>query len=198
MNIKAAFPALLMAGALAGAPVAYAATDASGAKQPPRMTHYITYSDQVSAQDIAAFKPGDLSLAQAIRAAEKKTGDKAVEAVFKATPDRPHYVVWMMQPKDVLATWVDAKTGEVTALAPGDPLNRLNPRERAAFMATDAAKMNLADAAALAQKNSGDRPIAANLVRFDRTTGYQIAMVHQGALQTVWVPPNNPALVAAK
>ncbi len=198
MNIKAAFPALLMTGALAGAPVAYAATGAAGSTPPTRMTHYIAYSDRVSAQDIAAFKPGDISLGQAIRAAEQKTGDKAVEAVFKAVPDRPHYVVWVMEPKDVLVTWVDAKTGGVIELKPGDPLNRLYPRERAEFMATDNAKLNLADAAAFAQKNSGDRPIAANLVRFDRTSGYQIAMVHQGALQTVWVAPNNPTVVAAK
>jgi hypothetical protein len=117
MTMKATIPAALLAGALVGAP-AYAATP-SGATTPessapkaaiataapaPAHTRNIEermrsgtraeeYSDRVTSADIAAFATAKVSLSRAITDAERDMHGKVVEAVFKAAPDQPHYVV---------------------------------------------------------------------------------------------------------
>jgi uncharacterized membrane protein YkoI len=58
------------------------------------------FSDSVSAGDIVALGSAKVSLDQAIADAERDMRGRVVEAVFKATPGRPHYVVWMTKNGD--------------------------------------------------------------------------------------------------
>jgi hypothetical protein len=206
---KSNLPAVLVAMALAGAPTAYAATGTGGAappaaKQPaapaaaqPKI-HYIEYSDRVSRKDIAAYGAAKITLDQAILAAEQNLHAKAVEAVFRAAPAQPHYVVWLMRKGRVLTARIDSVTGKVAQLGRGISDNRLFPVERSEFMATEHARMNLAGAVTFAQKTSGDKPIAASLEITDRTRGYEIVVVDKGMVQSVWVSPDNPMMTASK
>lgn len=208
MTRKIVLPAALVAAALVGVPLAEAAPSTgapANAAQPAAKapaarpkTHYIAFSDRVGGKDIAALAKSNVSLGQAIGAAERDTHGKAVEAVFKAAPDQPHYVVWVMENGRVLAAGVDARSGTVTRLGRGVPLHRLVPGERAEFRITGKEPLSLGGAVAIAQKDSGNAPIAASLERSDRTRGYEVALVDKGALATVWVSPDNPTMTTSR
>ena len=236
---KISVPAVLLAAALGGASVAYAATGAgistapvnpqpstmkpasttttnpaagtavpsataTKATQPAAVTpakpkiHYIAFSDRVNAKDIAAFGSSKVSLDRAISSAEREINGKAVEAVFRAGPRYPHYIVRVMKNDRVLSAWVEAESGKVITRGRGVPLHRLYAGERAEFMRTDHARMSLADAVAFAGKDTGNAPIAASMDRSGGTNAYDIAIVSKGKLQAVWVSPGNPTNVASK
>ncbi len=209
MLTKVGFPAVVAILALAGAPVAFAATTAGARAAPTARTstvtpaaapgiHYVRFSDRVSGRDIAAFGASKLTLDQAITAAEGQLHGKVVEAAFRGTPDHPHYVVRMMENGRVLTASVDGANGQVTRLGHGVSVHRLYPAERAEFLRTADARMNLANAVAFAQRDTGDRPIAASLEGNHNTRGYEVFVVHKNLLQTVWVSPDNWPMTAMK
>lgn len=203
---KVNLTAVVAALALAGAPIAYAAAAATPPSTQAATTtpaaapkiQYVRFSDRVSARDIAAFGASKISLDQAITAAEGQLHGKVVEAAFRGTPDHPHYVVRVMDNGRVLAASVDSTSGQVTRLGHGVPVHRLYPVERAEFLRTAEARINLASAVAFAQKNSGDTPIAASLEGNHNTRGYEVFVVHKNLLQTVWVSPDNWPMTAMK
>jgi uncharacterized membrane protein YkoI len=221
MTIKAAIPAVLLATALVGAP-AFAATQGSttmpetspqkspmppaaaapsharNLQEPMRSkARFDEFSDRVNSGDITAFASAEVSLSQAIADAERDMHGKVVEAVFKAAPDQPHYVVWLTTNSRVLTGWIDAEHGTVTPLVGSTTLRQLYPRERAEFIATDEARTSLADAVRIAQEKSGNRPIAASFEVSGRTRAYDIAVVKGSALHTVWVSPHGQARLAS-
>lgn len=209
MTRKAYLPAIVAALALAGAPIAYAAT-APGAPTAPSAQastaapvatpkiHYVGFSDRVSHRDIAAFGEAKLTLDQAIAVAEGQLHGKVVEAAFRGARDHPHYVVRVMENGRVLTASVDSASGQVTRLGHGVSVHRLYPAERAEFLRTAEARMNLANAVAFAQKDSGDKPIAASLEGNHKARGYEVFVVHKNMLQTVWVSPDNWPMTAMK
>jgi hypothetical protein len=222
MTVRAAIPAVLLATALVGAP-AYAATQSStstpetspqkspmppaaAAPSHPRnleepmrsRTRFDEFSDRVNSGDISAFAAAKISLSQAIANAERDMHGKVVEGVFKATPDQPHYVVWLTTNGRVLTGWVDAEHGTVTPLEGSTTLQQLYPRERAEFIATDKAPTSLADAVRIAEEKSGDKPIAASFELARRTRAYDIAVVKGSVLHTVWVSPHGQARLASR
>jgi len=50
---------------------------------------------------------------------------RVVEAVFKATPNQSHYVVWLTTNGRVLTGWVDAEHGTVAPFVGSTTLRRL-------------------------------------------------------------------------
>jgi len=222
--------AALMTAALAGAPVALAATSAdttgtlpsaptamassptstgTGAGQkamvrPPTQgaaadsVRYISFYERVSPKDVVAFGAGKVSLEEAIADAQRSTNGTAVEAVFRAAPGKPHYVVWLTKGGLLYHAAVDAQSGAVASVAHGIALHRLNPSQRADVNALEQAKASLADAIAIAAKDSNDKPIAAYLERSEGMRTYHVAVIENGAVQTMWVSPDNPTIVASK
>lgn len=173
------------------------------AKMPPQagassksISHYVGFSDRVDRKDIAAFGSATISLAKAMQDAANDMNGVAVEAVFKAHPANPHYVVWVMERGRVLTAYVDPTTGQVKPMGRAIATHRLFPSERAEFAETAKAKMTLPEAVFYAGKNTGGAPIAAALERVDRTSGYQISFLDKktGAVQEVWVSPDNPPI----
>ena len=157
--------------------------------------HYIRFSDQVSRRDIAAFGSSKLSLDQAITAAEGKLHGKAVEATFRGSGAHPHYVVRVMDREGVFTAAVDGASGQVTRIGRGVSVHRLYPSERAEFLLTAEARSDLANAVSFARKEAKAKPIAASLEGNHRTRGYEVFVVDNSKLQTVWVSPDNwPAL----
>lgn len=225
---KSNLPAIVAALALAGAPIAFATTafgattppastqgtaapagnGPGGAPSSPTKPtaatpstpkiHYITFSDRVSRRDVAAFGSSKLSLDQAIAAAEGKLHGKAVEASFRGTGSRPHYVVRVMDRGRVFTAAVDSASGQVTRVGHGVSVHRLYPGERAEFLRTAEARTNLANAVAFAQKAAKANPIAASLAGNHGTRGYEVFVVDNNALQTVWVSPDNWPTLAMK
>lgn len=222
MTIRAAIPAVLLATALVGSP-ACAATQSSttmpetspqkspmppAAAAPSHARHLEEpmrsktrsdeFSDRVNSSDITAFASAKVSLSQAIADAERDMHGNVVEAVFKATPDQPHYVVWLTTNGRVLTGWVDAEHGTVTPLVGSTTLRQLYPRERAEFIATDKAPTSLADAVRIAEEKSGDKPIAASFELSSRTRAYDISVVKGTILHAVWVSPRGQARLASR
>lgn len=211
----------LIAAALAGAPMAFAATstDTTGASPdvpttssvgqktmtPSPSQHpaagsmrFISLDERVTPKDVAAFGTGQISLEEAIADAQQTTKGTAVDAVFEAVPGKPHYVVWLTNGGRLYRSTVDAQSGAVASADHGFALHRLNPSERADVGAVEQAKASLADAVAIAAKDSNDTPIAAFLEREEGVRAYHVAVIEKGALQSVWVSPNNPMTVASK
>jgi len=218
--------ALVVAAAVAGAPVAYAATGAGSAMPatsstsmthsvpaPTKMAplvespmttqekmkiHYISFSDRVSMKDVEAFASSKITLLSAIIAAEGRLNGEAVEAVFRAAPERPHFVVWVMRDKRVYATWVDADSGRVIWHARGIALSRFYPSERAEFLATMKTRSNLAGAVSdvlnITYKGSSDRPIAASFESGD----YYVVAVNHSKVLPVDASADNAPLIASK
>ena len=159
---------------------------------------YVGLSDQVRAQDIASFGSSKVTLDRAISSAEQKLDGRAVEAVFKAEPVRPHYVIRIMKGDRLTSAWVDASTGRGTHSRHSVALRQLYPGERAELMRADQSPDSLADAVAFAQRESGNQPIAARIERSEGTLAYDVATVSKGTLQSVWVSPDNPTMMASK
>jgi uncharacterized membrane protein YkoI len=212
---KAMLPAALMAAAITCASAAHAATgssSAAGANAAPSSAaaqpvggsavksgiRYVALSDRVNLKDVAALNSSKLTLDKAIVSAESETKGKAVEARFQANPHGPQYVVWVMKNNEVMKALVDADTGKVTNAAHGIALHRLYPYERTDFVITEKAKAGLAEAVAIAEATSNAKPIAATLERSERMPAYHVVIVGSHGLETVWVSPDNPAVVASK
>jgi uncharacterized membrane protein YkoI len=178
----------------AGQTVATAALPAGASPKPA--VRYVRFLDRVNREDIAAFGAAKIPLAQAMEKAARDMHGVVVEAVFKADPSKPHYVVWVMEHGRVLTAYVDPETGQVTRLRRAIATHRLYPSERRDFEATAKATMTLPEAAFFASKHTGGAPISAALERVDRTDGYQIAFVDKktGRMQEIWVSPNNPPM----
>ena len=228
MSRFATFPAALIAAALAGAPIAYAAN--GGGTMPNSQTlsttktlatpsqanavpaaengamkegekapnHYLAFSDRVSKSDMIAFAGSAIGLDQAISTAESGLRGKAVEAVFKAAPDRPHYVGWVMRGNRVYASWIDGQTGKMTWHGNGVALSRLYPVERSEFLTTASARSSLRDAVIFAAKDSGNKPIAATFERIGGSGGYYVSVLNGGTVQLVGVSASNPPILAFK
>jgi uncharacterized membrane protein YkoI len=213
--------ATLIAAALAGAPMAFAATstDATGTSPNALATssdgqkamtssssqrpaagsiRFISLDERVTPEDVAAFGTSQVSLDEAIADAQRTTKGTAVDAVFEAVPGKPHYVVWLTKGDRLYRSTVDAQSGAVASADHGFALHRLNPSERADVGAVEQAKASLADAVAIAAKDSNGKPIAAFLEREEGVRAYHVAVIEKGALQSVWVSPNNPMAVASK
>ncbi|HUK07558.1 MAG TPA: PepSY domain-containing protein [Stellaceae bacterium] len=226
MRRIAIFPIALIATALSGAPIAYAvssgsaetpntpalstsktASPSSSAAENPtakpktlekKAVHFVAFSDHVSKADIAAFANCKIALDRAISTAESDLKGKAVEAVFKATPDQPHYVVWVMREGRVYASWIDGRTGRMTWHGSGIALARLYPGERAEFLSTARARSSLRDAVAYAHEDTGNKPIAATFERIDGAEGYYVAVVSGGKSELIGISPNNLPTLASK
>lgn len=221
MTIKHVIPAAALAAALATAPT-FAATQGGRpttevtpqktATAPPATTPVPAHptamhhpfvqreslSDRVDPADIAAFASAKIPLDQAIASAERDLHGTAVEAGFKATPDQPHYVVWVMANGRVTTGWVDAQSGAVKSLAGSTSLRRVPSFERAEFAATGRARTNLAEAARTAQAKSGDKAIAASFEISGRTRAYEVTIVKGMTPRTVWVSPRGQAHLASR
>jgi len=225
---KTDLPAIFAALALAGAPIAYAApalaapapavdgqspaaaapasrdgAQPSAAKPAPASAakpqiRRISFSDRVDRRDIAAFGASKLSLDQAIAAAEGQLHGKVVEATFRAGRGHPHYVVRVMARERISTASVDAVSGQVTRRGHAVALARLYPGERGEFLRTAEARTNLAEAVAFAEKSTGAKPIAASLEGNHGTRGYEVFVIDNSQLQTVWISPDNWPRVAMK
>ena len=211
--------AAMMVVALAAAPAAFAAspsetealpaapaTSSTGPKamvsSPDKRAvtspaRFISLYERVTPKDISAFGAGAISLDEAIADAQRTTSGTAVDAVFKAGPGEPHYVVWLTKDNRLYRSTVDAENGTVVGAAHGFTLHRLNPSERADVGVIEHAKADLADAVAIAAKDSSGKPIAASLEREEGVRAYHVSVIEKGALQTLWVSPDNPTIVAS-
>jgi uncharacterized membrane protein YkoI len=163
-----------------------------------RSVRFVSLYERVSPKDVAAFGSSKVSLDEAIADAQRSTSGTAVEAVFKAAPGKPHYLVWLTKDNRLFRSTVDAQSGAVAGAAHGLPLHRLYPSQRADVKAVEQAKASLADAVAIAAKDSNDKPIAASLLRSEGMRSYHVAVIENGAVQTIWVSPDNPMTVASK
>ncbi len=211
--------AVMMVVALGAAPAAFAASSSEAGASPgtpatssagpkamvssldkqatTRPVRFISLYERVTPKDISAFGAGPVSLDEAIADAQRTTNGTAVDALFKAGPGKPHYVVWLTKDSRLYRSTVDAENGAVAGPARGFALHRLNPSERADVGVIEQAKANLADAVAIAAKDSDDKPIAASLERREGVRAYHVAVIEKGALQTLWVSPDNPTIVAS-
>jgi uncharacterized membrane protein YkoI len=160
--------------------------------------HYVFLSDRVHPRDIAALNSSKLTLDQAITAAESQTHERAVEARFQTDPQGPQYAVWVMKNGRVMKTLVDADTGKVTDGGRGLSLHRLYPSERRDFVMAVRAKADLADAVAITEATSKSKALAAALDRTEGISAYHVRIATGKGLETVWVSPNNPTIIASK
>jgi uncharacterized membrane protein YkoI len=178
----------------AGQKAVVASPDKEATTSPVR---FISLYERVTPKDISAFGAGPVSLDEAIADAQRTTNGTAVDAEFKAGPGKPHYVVWVTKDNRLYRSTVDAENGAVVGAAHGFTLHRLNPSERADVGVIEQAKADLADAVAIAAKDSNGEPIAASLEREEGIRAYHVSVIEKGALQSLWVSPDNPTIVAA-
>jgi uncharacterized membrane protein YkoI len=163
----------------------------------PHSARDISFYRRLNPGDVAKFGSGDISLEKAVATAQNDTHGTAFDALFKAS-GRPHYIVWLSKDARVYHAKIDAVNGKLLDATPGVALHRLNPSERADVSAVEHAKANLTDAVAIAAKDTGEQPIAAHFSNSEGMRAYHVAIVKNGALQTVWISPYNPTVVASK
>jgi uncharacterized membrane protein YkoI len=223
----AIFPALLVTAALAGGTAASAATvtgstsgspsvqmsatsaqDSLGKSQPaispsrsqatmPYPARTVSFNSRVSPSDVVKFGSGDISLEKAVTTAQNDTHGPAFDALFQST-GQPHYMVWLTKDGRVYHAKIDAVSGKLLESTPGLALHRLNPSQRTDIAAVEHAKADLADAIAIAAKNTGEQPIAAHFSNSEGMRAYHVAIVKNGTLQMVWISPDNPMVVASR
>jgi uncharacterized membrane protein YkoI len=196
-------PMALLTSALVGASLAQAATPsgATAGSSPVAAsspTRFVPLQSRVRPDDLSAFSSSQISLQDAVTAAATDSGGIPVDAIFRAGESHPHYLVWLTKDGRVYHSIVDAQSGRVTEAMHGLPLHRLNPSERANVMAVAHAKAGLADAIAIAARDTGDKPIAGYLAESEGMRAYHIAIVENGALKSIWISPDNPSIVASK
>lgn len=130
-----------------------------------------------------------MPLADAISAAEKHAGGKALDATFEDKGGNPAYHIKTYQHSAVWEGSVDANSGAVIGQGKTTPEAQLDQEDRAELSALQSAKVTLSQAVAMAEKHAGGKAIDAGLEERGGKVAYEVEVVKNGAVETVLVDP---------
>lgn len=187
--ISAALATLL----LTAAPAAFAANTDTAANP----TAAENDGGHESAAQIKAFEGVQVSLPEAIAAAEKHTGGKALEASFEDRNGRPAYAVKTYGNDAVWSGMVDAKTGQVIGQGKTTPASALDQEDKAELTALNSARTTLSAAVRSAERQHGGKAIDAGLEQSDGRVAYELRLVRNGQVQRAAVDPATGRMLTA-
>jgi len=146
-----------------------------------------------SKAEIGAFANVKLSLQDAIAAAEKQTGGKAIDADFATKGGASIYKIRTVGNNAVTDVVVDAATGTVST-GKTTQASRLDREDKAEISAIQQAKVSLDQAARAAEQQEDGKAIAAGLEESGGQVAYEAEVVKDGAVKKVKVDPASGAV----
>jgi uncharacterized membrane protein YkoI len=148
--------------------------------------------------ELAAFQNIKMTLGNAISAAEKHAGGKALDVSFEDKGGTPAYNVKTYQNNAVWEGKVDANSGQVIGQGKTIPESQLDQEDKAELTGLHNAKVALAQAVGMAEKHANGKAIDAGLEERNGKVAYEIEIVKNGAIQTVMVDPASGQVTAAQ
>ena len=147
-------------------------------------------SSQAITPDVAGFQHAKITLDQAIAAAEKASGGKAANADFEMMNGKDGYAVGVLAQGKMHELWVDPQSGKAT---PETKMSRAAENQEALDKADldqmHGAKTTLQQAIAMAEQHSNGKAIDAGIEKRNSKLTYNVRVVRDGKLSTVWVDP---------
>ena len=173
MLYRASFPAALAA-ALAFCTVPALAATAAQANRP----------------DVADFQHAKISLEEAVAAAEKQSGGRVTDASYQEMNGKSGYAVTALAAGKMRELWVDPQSGQVTP-RPTTSTAEANQQalDKAEFSDLHGAKTTLSQAIAMAEQHGSGKAIGAGIEKRNDKIGYNVQLLRDGKLSTVWVDP---------
>lgn len=184
MTRRKFIPAALASAILLATPLAAMAQPARSAP-----TEDEVWRTHKSRTEMDLFQKARISMLDAIAAAERHTGGRALEAGFELRSDRPVYKVAVFHNNAVWIGLVDANSGQVQGESRTTPLDRLGQEDRAEVNGLQRAKLSLADAIKAAEQQSGDRAIEAGMEQLHDRAVYEVVVLRNGATRKLAVDP---------
>lgn len=151
----------------------------------------------VTKSELQAFRHVRLTADEAIAAARKHGGGKALEVGFADSQGRPYYRVSMLRGRNIWQGRVDADSGRITGQGTIRPaqFGRSQKLEAAALRK---ARTRLVSAIRDIEQKSGGRAIAAGLAGAKGRMAYEVETVKGGALRDHMVDPVSGAVSAGR
>jgi uncharacterized membrane protein YkoI len=149
-------------------------------------------ADQPSNADVQALAKNRVSLQDAVKAAEQKTGGKALDATFDANGPAPVYNVMIFQNGSIVGIAVDPMSGNTTMGSSGGAALDSAGQAQAASMQN--ANVSLGQATQRAEQQTNGKAIGAGVAQAGGATAYLIDVVANGAVKHVLVDPSTGAV----
>lgn len=147
-------------------------------------------TSQATTPDVAGFQHAKVTLDQAIAAAEKESGGKAASANFEMMNGKDGYVVSVLAQGKMQELWVDPQSGKAT---PETKISKTERNQEALDKADldqmRGAKTTLQQAISMAEQHSNGKAIDAGIEKRNSKLTYDVRVVRDGKLSTVWVDP---------
>ena len=142
-----------------------------------------------SKADISAFQKTKTSLADAITAAEKHTGGKALDISFEIQDGRHAYRVRTYQNDEIWAGMIDADSGQVIGKGATTPGSKFDRRDKAEVAELKKAPISLWTAIATAEKQLSGKAIGGGMEDIKGRLTYEAQVVTNGAIHRATVDP---------
>jgi uncharacterized membrane protein YkoI len=144
-------------------------------------------ANQAIVPDLAGFEQAKVTLDQAIAAAEKQSGGKAMDATFQNMGANSGYAVTVLADGRMKVLWVDPQSGLAT---PEAKMLSAEANQKA-LSDLNGAKTSLPQAISMAEQRTGGRAIDAWIVKHSDKYAYDIRLLRDGKLSTLWVDPDS-------
>ncbi|HZS81834.1 MAG TPA: PepSY domain-containing protein [Stellaceae bacterium] len=188
---KSAIPVALATLLLASAPIALATSARAAAEHEATVEH----ENKVELQ---TFQQAKVTLADAVSAAEKHSGGKALGANFEDRNGNPVFRVKTLQNGTVWEGAVDAVSGQIVGQGKTTPESRLDQEDKAEIAAFQKTKTPLTEAVKTAEQHAGGKALDAELEASGGKAVYEMEVVKNGTIQRVTIDPANGQVVAAR
>jgi uncharacterized membrane protein YkoI len=147
---------------------------------------------QESKEAISAFDKASLSLNDAVAAAEKQTGGKAIDAAFNAKGGKLSYEIKTFANDSITEVNVDAQSGAVST-GKVKPVASLDKEDKAEIAAFQQSQVSLQQAALAAERQAGGKAMDVGLESEKGQVSYEAQVLKDGAIKKVMVDPANGA-----
>jgi uncharacterized membrane protein YkoI len=146
--------------------------------------------NQAGAPDLVGLQQAKISLDQAISAVESQSGGNATRATFRTMNGQSGYVVSVFAANGTKEYLVDPQSGAVRPQATTSTMQTSEEAmDKADLSALRGAKSTLPQAVSMAEQQNGGKAIAAQIEKRNNKVAYNIQIVQNGQLSSVWVDP---------
>jgi uncharacterized membrane protein YkoI len=145
---------------------------------------------------IKRFESVKVRMAEAIKAAEQKSGSKAFDVDFTDQSGSPVYMIDTCGDNQVAEYQVAANSGQVIGEGQMVPEDQIAPDDKAALTTTGGAKTNLLQAIKSVEEKFGGKAIGAGLTASSGQPSYDVTLVNSGQLQQARVNADSGAVAS--
>jgi uncharacterized membrane protein YkoI len=142
-------------------------------------------------KEIEAFARVRLSLRGVIAIVERRGSDaKVVDISFDGQSDQLAYRIKVYQHNEIFDRSIDALTGTTIGDEFATPVFGLDPNDRSELTDFKKSKIDLNEAAAIAEERGSGKAISAGLEQIDGSLVFQVVVVADGLLKLITVDPD--------